>query len=244
MFLLRRIYPDDRNILCDFEETRAIFAGAPPPSPEHGPYWFPDAARFGEGATYSILAALLARVNRAWRRHLDLDERRASASDPLEQLQLDQLDLWWRQYLSMHYDLMFVVQDTLDERGQLALLSDDELLYDEDDQIEQSAYYRNLPCEERIFWAGQLPDVVAAVSSMGWFWCVTFSSFFSSCSTCLLAPLAPRGCVFGIASPWTIAPFGSRACTSTARLWIHASAEVWTRRIWPLGWTKTPRPWR
>ncbi len=177
MFLLRRLYPHDGLALCDFEETRAAFAHAGAPAPERYPHWFPEAAHTGDRC-YSILTALLVRVNHAWKRHCEIDEQRARATgDPVEQLRLDQIDLWWRQYLSMHYDLMFVVQDTLDESGKLALLSDEELLYDEDDQVEQSDYYRNLPTEERIFWAGQLPDVVSAVSSMGWFWCVDRLSF-------------------------------------------------------------------
>lgn len=193
VFLLRQHY-DDETILCDFLRTLELVRERGPREldPRHFLHWFPDGATFDRRQhTYSILEALLLRVNgaAAYRASIDLKraalfakhgaalaEDKAAASPAAavllaEKLRLDKLDLYWKIYLSQHFDLMLCVQDTLDEAGKrLCMLSDEDLLHDDDDVPENAPFYRNLPRDELAFWAGDLPDVVSAVSSMGWFW--------------------------------------------------------------------------
>jgi len=185
VFLLRQHYYTDSDtiILCDFQRTVDLVRKRGPRDLEARTFlhWFPDGAAFEKGRAYSILEALLLRVNGAsahrttvdlkraalFRRHgaaLAAEKTEAVAAILAEKLLLDKLDLYWKIYISQHYDLMLCVQDTLDDKGRLCMLSDEDLLHDEDDVPEQSAFYRNLPRDELAFWAGDVRSLLLFVA--------------------------------------------------------------------------------
>jgi len=188
----KRILND--KVLCPFNDAVAKFDLNAIPDHTLYPHWFPDFWKPQEGHTYRRLSALIVRINVACEERAVIEKERTAlleknmtaakqkekaemfTDDTLtaylrRKQELESADFYWRQFISTHFGLLYVLQDSYSKEHETIILSFDQELDGESKSTPGVSWFaEEYPYCHEFFWAGRIPDIIGCISRMGWFW--------------------------------------------------------------------------